>query len=168
MNYLEAGKIVNTHGLRGEVKLVPWTDAPETFENIDYVYIKKKTGEERLDIENMKYQKNNLILKFRQIQSIEEAEKLKNKTVYIDREVLGELPEGVYYIADIIGLETVDTAGNVIGTVADIFNTGSNDIYEIKRDGKKNLLLPHIDDVITVELENSRVVVRIPKGLEDE
>lgn len=168
MNYLEAGKIVNTHGLRGEVKLVPWTDSPETFECIDYVYIKKKTGDERLDIENMKYQKNNLILKFRQIQSIEEAEKLKNKTVYIDRDALGELPEGVYYIADIIGLEAVDTDGNVIGTVTDIFNTGSNDIYEIKRDGKKNLLLPHIDDVITVELENSRVVVRIPKGLEDE
>lgn len=168
MDYLEAGKIVNTHGLRGEVKLVPWTDAPETFEDIDYVYIKKKTGEERLDIENMKYQKNNLILKFRQIQSIEEAEKLKNKTVYIDRDALGELPEGVYYIADIIGLEAVDADGNIIGTVADIFNTGSNDIYEIKREGKKNLLLPHIDDVITVELENSRVVVRIPKGLEDE
>lgn len=168
MEYLEAGKIVNTHGLRGEVKAVPWTDSPETFECIEYVYIKKKTGDVRLDIENIKYQKNNLILKFKQIQTIEEAETLKNKTLYIDRGALGELPEGVYYIADIIGLEAVDTDGNVIGTVADIFNTGSNDIYEIKRVGKKNLLLPHIDDVITVELENRRVVIRIPKGLEDE
>ena len=167
MNYLEAGKIVNTHGLRGEVKLVPWTDSPQTFEEIDYVFIKKKTGDVRLDIERLKYQKNNLIVKFNQISSIEEAEKLKNQTVYIDRDALGELPEGVYYIADIIGLTAVDESGNAVGTVVDIFNTGANDIYDIKRDGKKNLLLPVIDDVITVDLENERVVVKIPEGLDD-
>lgn len=167
MDYLEAGKIVNTHGLKGEVKVVPWTDSPETFEDIKYAYIKKKTGDMRLDIEHLKYQKNNLILKFKQISSIDEAEPLKNKTLYIDRDMLGELPEGTYYIADIIGLKAVDPDGNEIGTVADIFNTGANDIYDIKRDGKKNLFLPVIDDVITVELENKRVVVRIPEGLED-
>ena len=167
MNYLEAGKIVNTHGLRGEVKLVPWTDSPQTFEEIDYVFIKKKTGDVRLDIERLKYQKNNLIVKFNQISSIEEAEKLKNQTVYIDRDALGELPEGVYYIADIIGLTAVDESGNAVGTVVDIFNTGANDIYDIKREGKKNLLLPVIDDVITVNLENERVVVKIPEGLDD-
>lgn len=167
MNYLEAGKIVNTHGLRGEVKLVPWTDSPQTFEEIDYVFIKKKTGDVRLDIERLKYQKSNLIVKFDQISSIEEAEKLKNQTVYIDRDALGELPEGVYYIADIIGLAAVDESGNAVGTVVDIFNTGANDIYDIKREGKKNLLLPVIDDVITVDLENERVVVKIPEGLDD-
>lgn len=167
MNYLEAGKIVNTHGLRGEVKLVPWTDSPQTFEEIDYVFIKKKTGDVRLDIERLKYQKNNLIVKFNQISSIEEAEKLKNQTVYIDRDALGELPEGVYYIADIIGLAAFDESGNAVGTIVDIFNTGANDIYDIKREGKKNLLLPVIDDVITVDLENERVIVKIPEGLDD-
>ncbi len=168
MDWLEVGKIVNTHGLKGEVKVVPWTDSPETFEDIDCVYIKKKTGDIRLNIENMKYQKNNIILKFKEISKIEDAEPLKNKTLFAERDDLGELPEGVYYIADIIGLKAVDTDGKLIGTVSDIFNTGSNDIYEIKREGMKNLLLPDIDDVITVELENERVVVRIPKGLEDE
>ena len=167
MEYLEAGKIVNTHGLRGEVKVVPWTDSPETFEDIKSVYIKKKTGDMRLNIKSLKYQKNNIILKFDEISTIEEAELLKNKTIYIDRDELGALPEGVYYIADIIGLKAVDENGTEIGTVIDIFNTGSNDIYEIKREGKKNLLLPDIDDVITVELENERIVVKIPKGLED-
>lgn len=168
MDWLEVGKIVNTHGLKGEVKVVPWTDSPETFEDIDCVYIKKKTGDICLNIENMKYQKNNIILKFKEISKIEDAEPLKNKTLFAERDALGELPEGVYYIADIIGLKAVDTNGKLIGTVSDIFNTGSNDIYEIKREGMKNLLLPDIDDVITVELENERVVVRIPKGLEDE
>ncbi len=168
MDWLEVGKIVNTHGLKGEVKVVPWTDSPETFEDIDCVYIKKKTGDICLNIENMKYQKNNIILKFKEISKIEDAEPLKNKTLFAERDALGELPEGVYYIADIIGLKAVDTDGKLIGTVSDIFNTGSNDIYEIKREGMKNLLLPDIDDVITVELENERVIVRIPKGLEDE
>lgn len=167
MNYLEAGKIVNTHGLRGEVKIVPWTDSPETFEDIEYVYIKNKTGEIRLDISGLKYQKNNIIVKFKQIDSIEEAEKFKNKTVYVEREMLGELPEGVYYIADLIGLTAVTPEGEEVGTLVDVFNTGSNDIYDIKREGKKNLLLPHIDDVITVELENERIVIRIPEGLDD-
>lgn len=168
MNYLEAGKIVNTHGLRGEVKIVPWTDSPETFEDIEYIYVKKKTGEERLDIIGLKYQKNNLIVKFKQVPTIEEAEKLKNLTVYIDRDMLGDLPEGVYYVADLIGLKVVNIDGEEIGILIDIFNTGSNDIYEVKRDGKKNLLLPKIDDVITVELENERIVVRIPEGLDEE
>ncbi len=168
MDWLEVGKIVNTHGLKGEVKVVPWTDSPETFEDIDCVYIKKKTGDICLNIENMKYQKNNIILKFKEISKIEDAEPLKNKTLFAERDALGKLPEGVYYIADIIGLKAVDTDGKLIGTVSDIFNTGSNDIYEIKREGMKNLLLPDIDDVITVELENERVIVRIPKGLEDE
>ena len=122
----------------------------------------------RLDIENLKYQKNNLIVKFAQLKTIEDAQKLKNKTVYVERDMLGELPDGVYYIADIIGLDAVDEEGNKIGTVADIFNTGSNDIYDIKRDGKKILLLPVIDDVITVELENKRVLVKIPEGLDEE
>lgn len=158
---------MNTHGLRGEVKIVPWTDSPETFEDIEYVYIKNKTGEMRLDISGLKYQKNNIIVKFKQIDSIEEAEKFKNKTVYVEREMLGELPEGVYYIADLIGLTAVTPEGEEVGTLVDVFNTGSNDIYDIKREGKKNLLLPHIDDVITVELENERIVIRIPEGLDD-
>ena len=158
---------MNTHGLRGEVNIVPWTDSPETFEDIEYVYIKNKTGEMRLDISGLKYQKNNIIVKFKQIDSIEEAEKFKNKTVYVEREMLGELPEGVYYIADLIGLTAVTPEGEEVGTLVDVFNTGSNDIYDIKREGKKNLLLPHIDDVITVELENERIVIRIPEGLDD-
>ena len=81
--------------------------------------------------------------------------------------MLGELPEGVYYIADLIGLTAVTPEGEEVGTLVDVFNTGSNDIYDIKREGKKNLLLPHIDDVITVELENERIVIRIPEGLDD-
>lgn len=168
MDLLEVGKIVNTHGLRGEVKVVPWTDYPEVFEDIESVYIKKKSDYERLDLAGIKYQKNNLIIRFVQIKDINEAEKYKNQVLYAEREALGELPEGVYYIADLIGLDVIKEDGERVGVIADVFNTGSSDIYEVKRDGKKNLLLPVIDEVVlNVDMENRRVTVRMMEGLED-
>ncbi len=168
MDLLEVGKIVNTHGLRGEVKVVPWTDYPEVFEDIGTVYIKKKSDFERLDIAGIKYQKNNLIIRFAQLKDINEAEKYKNRVLYAERASLGELPEGVYYIADLIGLDVVKEDGEKVGVISDVFNTGSNDIYEVKREGQKNLLLPVIDDVVlNIDVENKKVTVRMMEGLED-
>lgn len=168
MNLIEVGKIVNTHGLRGEVKVVPWTDYPEVFEDIETVYIKKKTEYERLDIAGLKYQKNNLIVRFSQLKDINEAEKYKNQVLYAERDALGELPEGVYYIADLIGLEVVKEDGEKVGIINDVFNTGSSDIYDVKREGKKNMLIPVIDDVvIDTDIENGKVTVRMMEGLED-
>ncbi len=168
MNLLEVGKIVNTHGLRGEVKVVPWTDYPEVFEDIETVYIKRKTEYEKLDIAGLKYQKNNLIVRFSQLKDINEAEKYKNQVLYAERDALGELPEGVYYIADLIGLEVVKEDGEKVGIINDVFNTGSNDIYDVKREGKKNMLIPVIDDVvIDIDIEGGKVTVRMMEGLED-
>lgn len=168
MNLLEVGKIVNTHGLKGDVKVVDWTDSPEIFEDVKYVYVKKKNDYERLDVKSIKYQKNNIIVKFSQIADINEAEKYKNQVIYAERELLGELPEGVYYIVDLIGLEVVTEEGEKIGVIADVFNTGSNDIYDVKREGKKNLLIPVIPDVVRkVDIENGKVTVRMMEGLED-
>lgn len=165
---LEAGKIVNTHGLRGEVKVVTWTDYPEDFEDIKHVYVKKKTSDEKLTISSIKYQKNNLIIKFAEIKDINEAEKYKNQVLYVEREELGELPEGVYYIADLIGLDVVDENGEKIGVIADVFNTGANDIYDVKREGKKNLLLPVIDEVVKeIDLEKKTVRVEMMEGLDE-
>lgn len=168
MDFLEVGKIINTHGLRGEVKIVTWTDSPEVFEDLSFVIAKIRGEETHLDIKNVKYQKNNIIVAFSQLNSIEEAEKLKNAVLLVPREELGELPEGVYYIADLIGCEVYDKAGK-IGDLVDVFSTGSNDVYDIKRDGKKNLLVPIIDGVLqSVDVENKKIIIEIPKGLEDE
>ncbi len=165
---LEAGKIVNTHGLRGEVKVVAWTDYPEDFEDIEYVYVKMKTGDEKLHISSVKYQKNNLIIKFAEIKDINEAEKYKNQILYVEREMLGELPEGVYYIADLIGLRVIDEKGEDIGVIADVINTGANDIYDVKREGKKNMLIPVIDDVVKeIDLENKLVRIKMMEGLDE-
>lgn len=168
MDRLEAGKIINTHGLRGEVKVVTWTDYPEVFEDIAFVWVKRRSGEERLDIKNIKYQKNNIIVKFAQINSIEEAEQYKNLVLLVDRDQMPPLPEGMNYIVDLIGLEVYDEAGEKIGEIADVINTGANDIYDVKREGKRNLLLPVIDEcVLNVDVENGRVTVHIMEGLDD-
>lgn len=168
MDLLEVGRIVNTHGLRGEVKVVPWTDNADDLEAVATVYVHLAGEEKSLTVQNIRYQKNNLIVKFAEISSIEEAERYKGAVISAERDELGELPEGVYYIADLIGLRVEDEAGRYIGTIKDVFNTGANDIYEIERGGKKPLLLPVIEEtVLEVNIAGGFVRVHILEGLEE-
>lgn len=167
MEFLEVGKIINTHGLRGDVKVTAWTDLPEDFEDIEKVYIKRHGENEVLTVSKVKYQKNNLIVKFKEINDINDAEKYKGQILFADRDDLWELEDGVYYIADLIGLDVYDENGK-IGVIADVFNTGANDIYDVKREGKKNLLLPVIDDVVKeIDLESGKVTVHVMEGLDE-
>lgn len=168
MDLLEVGKIVNTHGLKGEVKIVPWTDSPDVFEDLEYVHVKSRAENKILHISNIKYQKNNIIVKFKELNKIEEAEPLKNSVVLAPRDMLGELPEGVYYIADLIGLQVFDENEDLIGEISDVFSTGANDVYVVKRTEKKDLLLPVIENVIlNVDIAQKKVVARIMEGLDD-
>lgn len=168
-NLIEVGKIVNTHGLRGDVKVVAWMDYPEDFEQLTTVYTKTRTELKKLTVKNVKYQKNNLIVGFNELKDINEAEPFKNSVLYADRDELGELPDGVHYIVDLIGLDVVNEEGEKIGVLADVFNTGANDIYDVKREGKKNLLLPVIDDVVkSIDIENGVITVHVMEGLDDE
>lgn len=165
MNRLEVGKIVNTHGLKGEVKIIPWTDYPEVFEDIKEIYLPDGT---KLKLKGVKYQKNNIIVKLEGINYIDEAEKLKGKVITADREFLGELEEGVYYVADLIGLSVVTADGEEIGKISDVLRTGANDVYEVKREGAKDLLIPVIDSVVKeVDIEGGRVLVELMEGLLD-
>ncbi|MBR4723290.1 MAG: ribosome maturation factor RimM [Clostridia bacterium] len=166
MDCLEIGKIINTHGLRGEVKISAWTDFPEDFE--DFSYALTKNGE-KLNIEGIKYQKNNIIVKFREINSISEAEAYKNSVLCLPKEEMHALPPNVYYIADLLGCEVFEISGKKIGIMQDVFSTGSNDVYDIKRENAKNLLVPIIEGVVkSVDTENKKIIIKIPEGLEDE
>lgn len=165
MDLLEVGKIVNTHGLRGEVKIVPWTDYPEVFEDIKKVFL--PDGRE-LNVKGIKYQKNNIIVRFEELTDIDEAAKLKNKVVTADRNELGELPDGVYYVADLIGMKVITDDGEELGTISDVLQTGANDIYEVKREGNKPLLIPVIDSVVlNTDMEKRTVTVHLMEGLLD-
>ena len=166
MDRLDVGKIVNTHGLKGEVKIVPWTDSPDVFEEIEYVFAKQKKEEIKLTVKNIKYQKNNIIVKFLEINSIDEAQEYKNCVLSADRQMLPELEEGVYYIVDLIGCSVFDEDGKDLGKITDVFNTGANDIYAVSAPQRKDLLIPVTDEtVLDVDIENKKVIVHLLEGL---
>ncbi|MBO6232665.1 MAG: ribosome maturation factor RimM [Clostridia bacterium] len=166
MQYLEVGQIVNTFGIKGQVKVVPFTDDVERFEELKKVYIVNKKLHKEVEIENVKYHKNMVLLKFKGLEKIEDVEIYKNCYLEIDRKDGKPLEEGVYYIVDLIGLDVYSDEGTHLGKVDDIYNTGSNDIYVVKDELGKQILLPGIDDVIKdVDLDNKKITVHLIEGL---
>ena len=166
-DYLELGQIVNTKGLKGEVKLNSFAEDDSVFETLDKVYLKTKTEIVEKQIERVGYGKNQVILKFKDCDSIDEAETLREMYLLVKRSDLGELPEGVYYIADLLGLDVYTDEGELLGKVDDIYSTGANDIYVVKDDLGKQKLLPGIKEVIQeTNLEEGKIIVHLIEGLE--
>lgn len=164
--YLELGQIVNVKGLKGEVKVNSFTDDNTKFERIPKVFLKRKETLKEYEIEKVGYAKNQVIIKFKNVNTVEEAESLRNSYIVVDREIFGELPEGVYYIADLIGLDVFTEANEYLGKVDDIFSTGSNDVYVVKDELGKQKLLPVIDEVIKqIDLELGKIIVNLIEGL---
>ncbi|ATD54947.1 ribosome maturation factor RimM [Clostridium chauvoei] len=155
---LRVGKIVNTHGLKGEMKVIPLTDDPKRYNDLESVLI---NGEER-KILGCKFQKDRVIVKIEGINTIEEAEKYKNKYMEIYREDAVELEEDCYFIADLIGCTVIDTEGKNLGKIYDVLQTKNNDVYWIRE--PKELLIPVLlDIVIDIDMEN-RIITIKPVG----
>ena len=163
---LEIGQIVNTHGIKGEVKIKPFTDDIKRFDNLEKVYVETNKIKKQYEIEEVKYHKDMVLIKFKGIDKIEDAELLRNSYLKVNRQDEPELEEGTYYIVDLIGLDVYSDEGKLLGKVDDIFNNGSCDIYAVKDELGKQLLLPAISDVIKeINLDEKRIVVHILKGL---
>lgn len=164
--YLEIGQIVNTFGIKGQVKVNPFTEDIKKFDKLNEIYVEKKKELQLFQIENVNYNKHTVILKLKGIDTIEQAEEYRNCYIKIDREKEEKLPEGVYYIVDLLGLDVYTDEGKLLGKVDDIYNTGSNDIYVVKDELGKQILLPGIEEVLKqVDLENKKIIVHIIEGL---
>lgn len=164
--YFEIGQIVNTHGVKGVVKINPFTDDIERFEELKSIFIVKNKQLLEYEIEKVKYQKNMLLVKFKNIDDLNMAENFKGCYLKIHRKDARELPEGTYFIADIIGSDVVTDEGVHLGKVDDIYNTGSNDIYVVKDELGKQILLPNIKDVILdIDIVKQVVTVHLLDGL---
>ena len=164
--YLELGQIVNVKGLKGEIKLNSFAEDNTVFETLSTVFLKYKEEWLEKQIETVGYHKNQVILKFKGCDSVEEAEKLRNAYLFVKRADLGQLPEGVFYIADLIGLEVHTDENELLGKVDDIYATGANDIYVVKDEMGKSKLLPEIPEVIQkIDLENGKIIVHLIEGL---
>ncbi|MBQ9808376.1 MAG: 16S rRNA processing protein RimM [Ruminococcus sp.] len=163
--YLEAGKIVTTHGIRGEVKIMPYTDVPELLCEFDRLFIGKEHRE--VIIERSRVFKNTVIAKIEGISTPEEAEKLRNKILYMHRDDL-ELDEDTYFIQDLIGMEVRDAdSGQVYGRLDDVMQTGANDVYVIKGDDREYLVPAIADVIVSTDLENDIMTIRPLDGLFD-
>ena len=164
--YLEIGQIVNVRGLKGEVKVNSFAESNKRFETVSKIFLKNKGNIQEYKIQKVSYAKNQVILKFEGIDTVEDAEKLRNSYILVDRNDLDDLPEGVYYLADLIGLEVYTEENEYLGKVDDIFQTGSNDVYVVKNDLGQSKLLPGIPEVIKeINLEASKIIVNLIKGL---
>ena len=148
------------------VKVNPFTDDITRFDKLKKVYICKKASMEEVEIEEVKYHKNMVLLKIKGINDMNQAEKCKGLYLKIHRKDAIKLPKDTYFIADLLGLEVYTDEGVLLGKVDDIYNTGSNDIYVVKDDLGKQILLPGTKEVLKeISLEKEKIVVHLIKGL---
>ena len=166
MKNLEIGQIVNTFGIKGFVKVNPWVNDVTRFDDLKKVYIKIRKSLKELEIEEVKYHKNQVLLKFKGVETVEQAEMLRNAILEIDRKDAIPLEEGEYFIADLLESEVYTDEGEKLGILEDIFNTGSNDIYVVKNELGKSILLPRIKDVFKeIDVVNKKIIVHLIEGL---
>ena len=164
--YFEIGQIVNTSGLKGILKIKPFTDDIKKFSNLKTIYIKTKSGLTEFKIEQVRYVKNMVMLKLAGIDTVEEAEKYRNLYIKILRDQEEELEEGSYYVVDILGCKVNTDANQELGKIVDVFQTGSNDVYVVKDEQGKQILLPAIKQVIkNVDVKNNIIIVHLLEGL---
>lgn len=166
MRFLKIGQIVNVHGIKGEVKVYPYTDDIVNLSKKKYVYLDESI-ESKININLCRIQKNMLLVKFEKIDTVEEAEKLRNKYIYVLKEELDSLEEDNYYVDDLLSMQVVDIKNNkAIGTITYVFNTGANDIYEVLLEDGKKAYLPAIKQVVKkVDIDEKKMYVELMEGL---
>lgn len=160
------GTISSTHGIRGEVKVYPATDDIRRFDELKEVVL--DTGKEllNLEIEGVKYFKNQAILKFKGIDNINDIERYKGKDLLVTRENAIELEENEYFISDLIGLKVITDEDIELGTLTDVMKTGANDVYVVKTKEGKEVLLPVIEEcILDVDIEKQLIIVHLMDGL---
>lgn len=166
--YIAIGKIVNTQGHRGELRVIPTTDFPERFKTMSRVQVNQNGQLVILEIEKAYPHKSFFILKFQGIDDMNSAEKLKGCYLLIPKDELMPLPDNTFYIFDIIGLKVFTTGGRYLGMITDVQQTGANDIYLIGRESKTPLMVPALKQVVLeVDLAAGKMIVELPAGLED-
>lgn len=165
--YIEAGKVVGTHGVRGEMRVQPWCDSPDFLIDFKKLYL-DNSGEAHLDVVSSRVHGNICLIKADGVDTIESAESLRGKVLYIDR-ADAKLEEGRYFVDDIIGCTVSDAVSGVVyGKVTEVSNTGANDVWHITN-GKNEYLMPNIPQFVdTVDVENEKITVTPIKGIFDD
>ena len=166
--YLEIGKIVSTHGIRGELRVQPWCDSPDFFKQFKYLYL-DENGEKKMKVVSCRPQPTIVLLKLDSIDTVEHAALLRNKVLYMNRRD-AKIDKGSYFVQDLIDCTVVDAddKSHVYGTLSDVSVTGANDVWHIAKDGKE-YLIPAIPDVVDdVDVKKGIITIRPLKGIFDD
>lgn len=165
MEYIKVGRIINTHGIRGELKVFPLTDNLDRFDDLKIVYI--GNNKEKVEIEQVKYHKGLAIIKLKEFDNINQVLKFKDDFLYIDVEDKVELPEDHYFIFDIVDCNVYDTKGRKIGVVTDVLQYTSNDVYVVKdMEKNKEYLIPAVKEfVVDIDVENKKIIIDPIEGM---
>ena len=163
---LQVGVISSTHGIRGEVKVFPTTDNVKRFKKGISLILDTGKEEKELVVEGVKFFKQFVILKFEGIDHINDIEKYKSKSLYVTRENAVKLKKNEYFIADLIGIKVWEDSGDFLGELKDVIETGANDVYVVLQENGKEILLPAIKDcILSVEIEERKMIVHVMEGL---
>ena len=152
------GRVGAAHGIRGELRIIPLTDFPERFPALREVMV----GDELLHIESVKPQGKNFLMRFREYAVREDAQRLTGRLLTVARAEAAPLDEGEYYVFDIVGLTVYDEEDNELGTVENVLRTGSNDVYAVRSEDGREILIPALRKVVrTIDVPNGRMTVRL-------
>lgn len=164
MEKINIGKIVNVVGLKGEVKVYNYSDSIDAYVDTPEIYLEDKL----VKVEKVRLQKNMVVLKLEGINDRDAAEKARGKNIYITEDDLPELPEGEFYIRDLIGMGVFEENGNKIGEVTDVIQNSAQDIFEIETEENKKVLIPRVDEfILDIDAQKREIKVRLIEGLLD-
>lgn len=162
-DYIRVGKIVNTHGVKGCMKILPLTDEMERFEELLYVFTEKDNM--KREIKDVWYRKNIVYLTLENIDDMTAAESFKDTYISIFENQLRELPQDSYYVFDLEGMEVYSAEGEYLGNINEIYQTGANDVYEVVN-SNKSFLIPAVKDVVKeVDVKSKKMVINVLEGL---
>jgi len=166
IHYLAIGRVVRAHGVRGELSVAVLTDFPERFQETEWIYVGDELEAQSYRIEKYRWHKKNILLSLDGVVDRTQAEQLRGQFIQIPIEEAMPLPDGDYYRYQFVNVQVVTTKGDVLGRIADIMETGANDVFIIKNEAQQEVLIPFIPDVVKeIDLEQDRVVVELIDGL---
>ncbi|NLW02173.1 MAG: 16S rRNA processing protein RimM [Clostridiaceae bacterium] len=167
-DFLAIGKIVNTHGVRGELRVIPMTSDISRFDYLLYTWIRVEGKPREYRVSKVRYHKQFVLVKLQGIDNMTDAEALKGCELLVDRQNARPLEEDEYFICDLIGLMVYE-GDKLLGELTEVLETGSNDVYVVTGEDRKEILVPALKSVVTqVDLKNRRMQVKLPEGLLDE
>lgn len=167
MEKIKIGKITAPVGLKGEVRIVSFSDDPDRFEMLDHVFVSEKSKLREAAIENVRYKGAQIILKLEGIDDRNASEAARGCELFMDEADLPELEEGQFYVRDMVGAKIVTEDGELIGTFKDLLTNTAQDVYVVRRGSQeRDLLIPGVPEFIrNVDTENKKITVRLPDGL---